>query len=386
MKRVNVCQTQKQEAKKRCEAATEELTLIKSKLEKEKETGFICSVSKPNWDENGDGGEDSDVNNSTPNPSPPSSNGEIDFRRLSLKKVDSSRGSKQSIVNEGGPTRKAPGGLLAAIQNRGKSIDTEDTTNDTITKPPASNDTAKGTKSTQDLHRAEETVINDSSPNTTTAETRIGKETTYNRKSNSGSQQYIRKGSGIVQRTMLLECPPPKTSSIREAAAEKAQEEHDAEEKATSKANARANKLQKEREERKLRERNEREEAERLEREKQDKLAKQREEIEKKRLLAKESEKQRKLEEEISRKEEQERAQNDQVAMLEERVKIFEESCNEHNEAMLRCKKELKEIPKGSKDRLTKMKEINQYQMKRGEAKKGLDAAREELEVCLRSK
>ena len=162
MKRVNVCQTQKQEAKKRCEAATEELTLIKSKLEKEKETGFICSVSKPNWDENGDGGEDSDVNNSTPNPSPPSSNGEIDFRRLSLKKVDSSRGSKKSIVNGGGPTRKAPGGLLAAIQNKGKSIDTEDTTNDTITKPPASNDTAKGTKSTQELHRAEETIINDS--------------------------------------------------------------------------------------------------------------------------------------------------------------------------------------------------------------------------------
>ena len=381
MKKVNVCQTQKQEAKNRCEAATEELTLINSKLEKEKETGFICSVSKPNWDENGDGGEDSDVNNSTPNPSPPSSNGEIDFRRLSLKKVDSSRGSKKSIVNGGGPTLKAPGGLLAAIQKRGKSIDTEDTTNDTITKPPASNDTA--TKSTQEFHRAEETVINDSSPITTTAETRIGKETTYNRKSNSESQKYIRKGSGTVLRTMLLSCPPPKTSSIREAAAEKAQKE---EQKATAKANERANKLQKEREERKLRERNEREEAERLEREKQDKLAKQREEIEKKRLLAKESEKQRKLEEEISRKEEQERAQNDQVAMLEERVKIFEESYNEHNEAMLRCKKELKEIPKGSKDRLTKMKEINQYQMKRGEAKKGLDAAREELEVCLRSK
>ena len=43
-------------------------------------------------------------------------------------------------------------------------------------------------------------------------------------------------------------------------------------------------------------------------------------------------------------------------------------------------------MPRGSKDRLAKMKQINMYQQKRGEVRIALDAAKEELDVCLGSR
>ena len=64
---------------------------------------------------------------------------------------------------------------------------------------------------------------------------------------------------------------------------------------------------------------------------------------------------------------------------MEARVQECENDLKESEDMMLQYKKELKELPRGSKEKLSKMKEINKYQQKKGEAKTALDAAKEEL-------
>ena len=68
---------------------------------------------------------------------------------------------------------------------------------------------------------------------------------------------------------------------------------------------------------------------------------------------------------------------------MKERVKKAQEEAAEYEEKMQQTKLELKDLPRGSKDRVTKMKEINMYQQKRGEAKKEIEAAEAELQTFL---
>ena len=149
---------------------------------------------------------------------------------------------------------------------------------------------------------------------------------------------------------------------------------------------ARAKNKEAEREARRHEEARQREEAEAKERERQEARVKKREEEELSRILAKEAEKQRFGEEEARKKEEKEQATQNAVAELEQRVASSTEEEAQHEATLKQLKKDLKEIPRGAKERVAKMKEINKAQSARGEAKKAAKAAQEELDICLRSR
>lgn len=103
MKKVNVTQTQRAQAKQRCAVAMEDLEQLRATSEMEKE--FKCSVSKPDWDE-----EDGDHPGG--------------FRHHSLRNVqdrnkhdaDSNQRHNTGAIPGRGPDR---GRLLAAIQGQG---------------------------------------------------------------------------------------------------------------------------------------------------------------------------------------------------------------------------------------------------------------------------
>lgn len=240
---------------------------------------------------------------------------------------------------------------------------------------------------------------------------------TYDRKPNNdhvieamGSKEgrtYKRMNGGGqgVNKTTLVSYPPTTMEMARaEAAArsdrmqkakgklEKAQKKEDAErlrkvaiEKARAEAAERAEQKRKKKEAHEVEEARQREEAERKECERQQILSKQRDEEGRNRRTAKEAEQKRLVDEENRKMEEHDRTQQDQISELERRIKECEDAVVEHDE-MKRCKKELKDMPRGSKDRLAKMKEINQAQQMRGEARKATEAAKSELEACRRSK
>ena len=433
MKKVNVCQTQRADAKRRSEAAVQELEQLKIQLEEDKE--FVCSVPKPEWDENGNSNGIDDTVEKTANLSqhPSSDNGEMNMRRLSLRNVnahvDSNRRYSTSVVPGGsgvvGGRRSPKAGLLAAIQSRGlKQVDediakaTPQSSSTDKTKEPSSTtekDEPKSTKAIQDgQYDTFKTVVTKGSALESTKDTDldIAKDTRKSSKEENTtkendyvissygnvsqqSQTYKRKQSAgqPVNRTTLLSCPPPKENNLKNVAEENARKQEEADkvkkaamEKARAEAKERAERLRKEKEERELKEAREREEAEQKERQRQDLLAKQLEEEETKRRLAREAEQKRAEEEERKQKEEQDRIRNDQVAQLEQRIKECEEEAKELEEMMQQCKKELKDMPRGSKDRLAKMKQINMYQQKRGEVRIALDAAKEELHQALGSK
>ena len=394
MKKVNVCQTQRANAKRRSEEAIKELEKLKIKFEQGKE--FVCSVSKPTWDENGDDTDDDDDNDAQ---MPSSGNREIEFRRLSLRnihaEVDSKRRYSTSVIPSKQPAK--PAGLLAAIQSIGglKEVD-----EDIIAKPTNSNTTVKESNSNESSHAAstkQERHADDEMevsvvklPPVTSTKDNGNQLTQYNRKSSREQQPqtYIRKRSGTVEKTMLVSCPPPKegethlrhVASEAEKAKQKAEKDEQlALEKAREAAKKRAEQLQADKEKRLAREAAEREEAAIQERGKQELIAQQRQEEEQKRKLAKEAERKKKLEEEQRNKDEVERIRSDKKATLEARVQECENDLKESEDMMLQCKKELKELPRGSKDKLTKMKEINKYQQKKGEVKRALDVAKEEL-------
>jgi len=392
MKKVNVCQTQRANAKRRSEEAMKELEKLKMNFEQGKE--FVCSVSKPTWDENGDDTDDDDDDDAQ---MPSSGNREIEFRRLSLRnihaEVDSKRRYSTSVIPSKQPAK--PAGLLAAIQSIGglKEVDED------IAKPTNSNATVKESNSNESSHAPStkqerhdddemEVSVVKLPPVKNTKDS--GQQAQYNRKSSREQQPqtYIRKRSGTVEKTMLVSCPPPKSSPLRHVAteAEKAKqkaekEKQEALKKAREAADERSEQLQAEKESRLAQEAAEREEAAIQEKEKQDLIAKQRQEEEQKRKLAKEAERKKKLEEEQRNKDEVERIRSDKKATLEARVQECENDLKQSEDMMLQCKKELKELPRGSKDKLTKMKEINKYQQKKGEAKKTLDVAKEELRL-----
>jgi len=385
MKKVNVCQTQRANAKRRNEEAIKELEKLKIKFVQGKE--FVCSVSKPTWDENGDDTDDDDDNDAQ---MPSSGNREIEFRRLSLRnihaEVDSKRRYSTSVIPSKQPAK--PAGLLAAIQSIGglKEVDED------IAKPAnSSNESSHAPSTKQERHADDEMEVSvvKLPPDT---KDNVSQQTQYIRKSSMEQQPqtYIRKRSGTVEKTVLVSCPPPKEGEthLRHKAidAEKTKQKAEKDkqlalEKAREAAKERSEQLQADKEKRLARESAEREEAAIQEKEKQELIAKQRQEEEQKRKLAKEAERKKKLEEEQRKKDEEERILSDKKATLEARVQECENDLKESEDMMLQCKKELKELPRGSKDKLSKMKEINKYQQKKGEVKRALDVAKEELRL-----
>ncbi|KAL7452274.1 hypothetical protein ACHAWC_005291, partial [Mediolabrus comicus] len=214
--------------------------------------------------------------------------------------------------------------------------------------------------------------------------------TFYRKTSSSGApgSDYKRSQSGGsgVQKTALVDCPPPKENVLHKMKAreeevlKREQMRKAAEEKAKADAAERAERLKQEKEARLLEEAREKEESERKERERVELLAKQKEEEERNRRLAKEAERERLRKKEEEKAAESDRIKSDKVAELKERVKKAEDEAAEYEEKMQQTKLELKDLPRGSKDRVTKMKEINMYQQKRGEAKKAIEAAEAELQ------
>jgi len=208
MKKVNVAQTQRSNAKRRSEEAIKELEELKMNFEQGKE--FVCSLSKPTWDENGDNTDDDDDNDAQ---MPSSGNREIEFRRLSLRnihaEVDSKRRYSTSVIPSKQPAK--PAGLLAAIQSIGglKEVDED------IAKPKESNSNesshAPSTKQERHDDNEMEVSVVKLSPVTNTKDN-VSQQTQYNRKSSREQQPqtYIRKRSGTVEKTMLVSCPPPK--------------------------------------------------------------------------------------------------------------------------------------------------------------------------------
>ena len=132
MKRVNASQTNCANAKRACASAVEEMDKMKAKLQKEKE--FVCSAPKPECDEN-EGDDDGPNVVVSPRSSPPSSStGGIEIggsgREALLDMV-----SPIQVNRKGGGAGEEPrrrsghiggsggggrGGLLAAIQGRGR--------------------------------------------------------------------------------------------------------------------------------------------------------------------------------------------------------------------------------------------------------------------------
>jgi len=473
LKKVNFSQTQHNNAKKRKAAAMEELEKSRAKLENEKE--FVCSVAKPDWDENGcDTDSNTDV---SPMASPP-----LSVNRVGKSDVDSSRRHSISVIpgqvagrvgllagiqgrdlsggrGPGSPRGSSRGGSIGAIHNSGslKPVE-EDAAKKTqppsnVSKNSSSSEksSVESAKDVQEGHgsnandserKDSETVQdapkdvdvnNDSVKDRGESSMESAKDAdTYARKSSndyaiaatlapsSESQSYKRKGSGGqgVNKTTLVSCPPPtenilhavksndeeaaKEERLKKAAMEKEHARLQKEEEALRIEEARmrgeAERKERERQEMLAKQREEeerkekarmREEAERKERERQEMLAKHREEEERKekdRRLAEETEKKRLLEEE-NRKKEELGIQQDQIAEeLEQRIKEYEEEIAQHQETMQRCKKELKELARGSVEKVAKLKEINHSQQKRGVARKAAEAAKEELDEYLRSK
>ena len=216
--------------------------------------------------------------------------------------------------------------------------------------------------------------------------------TFYRKTSSSGApgSDYKRSQSGGsgVQKTALVDCPPKenvlhKMKAREEEVLKREQMRRAAEEKAKADAAERAERLKQEKEARLLEEAREKEESERKERERVELLAKQKEEEERNRRLAKEAERERLRKEEEEKAAASDRIKSDKVAELKERVKKAQEEAAEYEDKMQQTKLELKDLPRGSKDRVTKMKEINMYQQKRGEAKKAIEAAEAELQTFL---
>ena len=391
MKKVNVAQTQRANSN-RSEEAIKELEELKMNFEQGKE--FVCSVSKPKWNENGDDTDDDDDDDAQ---MPSSCNREIEFRRLSLRnihaEVDSKRRYSTSVIPSKQPAK--PAGLLAAIQSIGglKEVDEDIAKPTNSNTKPNSNESSHAPSTKQERHDDDEMEVSAVNlPPVINTKDNGKQQTQYNRKSSREQQPqtYIRKRSGTVEKTMLVSCPPPKEGEthLRHVATEvektKQKSEKDEQlalEKAREAAKKRAEQLQADKEKRLAKEAAEREEAARLEKEKQELIAKQRQEEEQKRKLAKEAERKKKLEEEQRKKDEEERILSDKKATLEARVQECENDLKESEDMMLQCKKELKELPRGSKDKLSKMKEINRYQQKKGEAKRALDVAKEELRL-----
>jgi hypothetical protein len=142
--------------------------------------------------------------------------------------------------------------------------------------------------------------------------------------------------------------------------------------------------LRQEKEARLLDEAREKEEDEKREFERLALIANLKEEEERNRSLAKETEKERLCGDEEEKAAETDRINTDKIiTQLGERVQKAREAAVEYEEKMKKSKQELKEMPRGSKDRVAKMKEINMYQQKTGEAKKATEAAAAELRSFL---
>ncbi|KAL7535023.1 hypothetical protein ACHAXR_006241 [Thalassiosira sp. AJA248-18] len=432
MKKVNVTMTQCKEAKRRSAAAMEELEELRAKMENEKQ--FVCSMAKPDWVQDDDN--DFDEAGVSHSASPPS-NGDgvnVDFRRHSMMGVQGNGNSDVDSNRRHSTNGIIPGraALLAAIQGQGQA----DGRGSGILGQNGrqhSNGVAKnalepiqdvkeeegqGGQGGQDGEQEDVGIQTNSAKNgvcelpreTAKGAGKYARKPSNDRSIARESQLYKRSSGGKgVNKTTLLSCPPPMENVLstsqwrmrkeKEALELKMRKQEEAEklktaaiEKARADAAERAERLRKEKEKRAIEEARQREEAERKERERQELLSKQREEEERKRRLAKEAkeaEKKRSLDDEKRRKEEQERMRQDKVATFEQRIEECMEEVAQHEEMMLQFKAELKEIPRGAasmKDRVAKMKEINQAQQSRGEAKKAAVAAQDELDAYLRSK
>ena len=512
MKRVNVSQTKCADANRACALAGQELDKLKEGLKDEEE--FVCSVPKPEWDENEkeDGQKSNGVaslRSSLPSLSTgggmevggcgreelfdmvspiqvsrKGNGGGGESRRRSSAGGGGGRGGLLAAIQGrgrgGGSLRAARsssgsdrGGLLAAIQSRGKServltdsaeaeaeekpvtsrgfqlkVPNRETFKESSLVPQCQNGSASAGPKKDDA--ATPTDIQDGvvsavkakeegdvpaatdvsngatkdGPSSSTREP-VQSSVVTSTLSNNG-QDYSRKpstesassensqtqthtfhrkpslsgapgidykrsesgGSG-VQKTALVDCPPPKENILHKMKAreeevlKREQMRRAAEEKAKADAAERAERLKQEKEARLLEEAREKEESERKERERVELLAKQKEEEERNRRLAKEAERERLRKEEEEKAAESDRIKSDKVAELKERVKKAHEEAAEYEEKMQQTKLELKELPRGSKDRVTKMKEVNMYQQKRGEAKKAIEAADAELQTFL---
>lgn len=321
MKRMNASQTKCADTKRASVLACEELDKLKEKKLELDEKDFVCSVPKPEWGEHEEA--ESNVADASPRSLQPSPTTEGD-----IIGITSGREALMDMVSPIQVSRKGGGQHMRSFVNGGGGLGA---------------------------------VIQGQS-------------------ARGGSGGNHGKG-GLI--------PPPqgnilhKMKAREEESIKREQMRKAAEEKARIEGVARAERRQ-EKEARLLEEACQKEESERKEHQMLELLAIEKEEEESNRKLAQDAERRERLcQEEEEKAAESNRMKNDKIAEFQERAKNAQQEVDEYEEKLQLCKQEEKELPRGSKDRLAKMKEINMYQQKSAVAKKATKAAEAELQSFL---